>query len=62
MPILTRGPRQALKIGDDVTVTVLEIRGAQVRSGVSAPRDTPIVRVEVIEKARVVRRMRDAYP
>jgi carbon storage regulator len=52
MPILTRGPTQAVKIGDDVTVTVLEIRGAQVRIGVSAPRDTPIVREELVGKAR----------
>jgi len=60
MPILTRRPMQAVKIGDDVTVTVLEIRGAQVRIGVSAPRDTRIVRQELTEKARAGIRMPDA--
>jgi carbon storage regulator len=60
MPIFSRRPTQAVKIGDDVTVTVLEIRGAQVRIGVSAPRDTPIVRGELVEKARALRRMPDA--
>jgi carbon storage regulator len=61
MPILTRRPTQAVKIGDNVTVTVLEIRGAQVRIGVSAPRDTPIVREELVGKARALPRVPDAH-
>jgi carbon storage regulator len=60
MLILTRGPTQAVKIGDDVTVTVLEIRGSQVRIGISAPRGVLVIREELVGKARAVRRMPDA--
>ncbi len=52
MLIVTRRPRQTLTIGSDITVTVLEIRGRQVRIGVNAPRDTAVLREEVVEKAR----------
>jgi len=51
MLILTRRPTQTLTIGSEVTVTVLEIRGNRVRIGVSAPRDTPVHRVERAKKA-----------
>ena len=52
MLILTRRASQALNIGTDITVTVVEIRGRQVRIGVDAPRDTAVVRREIVEKAR----------
>jgi len=52
MLILTRRPTQTLTIGNDVTVTVLEIRGNRVRIGVNAPRDIAVLRVERAEKAR----------
>ena len=48
MLILTRRPNQALLIGTDVTVTVLEIHGDRVRLGIAAPRDIPILRDELI--------------
>jgi carbon storage regulator len=57
--ILTRRPMQAVAIGSDITVTVLEIRGRQVRIGVNAPRDIQVVREEIVERART-RRMPDA--
>jgi carbon storage regulator len=60
MLILTRRPTQALTIGNDVTVTILEIRGGQVRIGISAPRDTLVLREEIVEKARAARRQSDA--
>jgi carbon storage regulator len=50
--ILTRRPTQAFAIGSDITVTVLEIRGRQVRIGVSAPRETAVLRKEIVEKAK----------
>jgi carbon storage regulator len=60
MLILTRRPRQTVMIGNDVTITVLEIRGSQVRIGVSAPRDTTVLREELVEKARPGHRQSDA--
>jgi carbon storage regulator len=50
MRIFTRQPSQSLLIGDRISVTVVEIRGAQVRIGFTAPSDTRIQRQEIIGK------------
>lgn len=50
MLILTRKPGEALMIGDDVTVTVLGVRGGQVRIGIVAPKETAVHREEVAER------------
>ena len=55
MLILTRRPTQTVTIGNDVTVTVLETRGRQVRIGVTAPRDIDVLREEITEKTRLHR-------
>jgi carbon storage regulator len=47
MLILTRRVGEILMIGDDVTVTVLEVRGNQIRLGVNAPKDVAVHREEV---------------
>jgi carbon storage regulator len=57
--ILTRRPTQTVAIGSDITVTVLEIRGRQVRIGVNAPRDTRVLREEIVAEAKT-RRAPDA--
>ena len=46
MLILTRRVGETLMIGDEVTVTVLGVKGNQVRIGVNAPRDVPVHREE----------------
>ena len=55
MLILTRRVGESLVIGDDVTVTVLGIKGNQVRIGVKAPKDVPVHREEIFERIRVER-------
>ena len=50
MLILTRRVNETLMIGDDVTITVLEIRGNQVRLGVKAPKNISVHREEVYQK------------
>jgi carbon storage regulator len=47
MLILTRKPGESLRIGDDVRITVVEIKGNQVRIGIAAPRSFPIYREEI---------------
>lgn len=50
MLILTRRVGETLMIGDDVTVTVLEIKGNQIRIGVNAPKETSVHREEIYER------------
>ncbi|MFP5413631.1 MAG: carbon storage regulator CsrA [Gammaproteobacteria bacterium] len=50
MLILTRRVGETIVIGDDVTVTVLGVKGNQVRLGVNAPRDLPVHREEIYER------------
>lgn len=47
MLVLTRRANQSIMIGDEVVVTVLEIRGDQVRLGIRAPRTVAVHREEV---------------
>jgi carbon storage regulator len=62
MLILTRRPAETLVIGDNVTVTVLDIQGGRVRLGVNAPRDIVVNREEICDKTRRKHRMPYARP
>lgn len=52
MLVLSRRPGERLLIGEAVEVTVLAIRGDQVSLGVSAPREVPVHREELLERIR----------
>ena len=47
MVILSRKTDQQIKIGDDITLTIIEIRGDQVKIGVEAPKSIKVFRQEV---------------
>jgi len=57
MLILTRRINETLHIGDDVQVTVLGIKGNQVRIGIDAPRDVPVHREEIYQRIKREERM-----
>lgn len=52
MLILTRRVGETVVIGDEVQVTVLGVKGNQVRLGVTAPRDVSVHRQEIYERIR----------
>jgi carbon storage regulator len=56
MLVLTRHAKQSIMIGDNIVVTVLEVRGDQVRLGIRAPRDIDVHREEVYDALRTARR------
>ncbi len=53
MLILTRRIGETLMVGDEVTVTVLGVKGNQVRLGVNAPRDVEVHREEIYERVQL---------
>lgn len=50
MLILTRNLRESIKVGDHITVTILGVRGNQVRLGIAAPICVPVHREEVYRR------------
>lgn len=50
MLILTRRAGETIMVGDDVTITVLGIKGNQVRLGVNAPKEIAVHREEIYER------------
>lgn len=52
MLILTRRPGESIQVGDDIEISVLEIRGNQVRLGINAPADVLVLRSELVGQER----------
>ena len=52
MLILTRRVGETLKVGDDVSVTVLGVRGSQIRIGITAPKGISVYREEIYDKQK----------
>jgi len=48
--ILTRRCGETLTIGDDITVTILAVKGNQVRIGIHAPKDVAVHREEIYDR------------
>lgn len=52
MLILTRRVGETLMVGDDVTVTIVGLKGNQIRIGINAPKDVIVHREEIYERIR----------
>lgn len=52
MLVLSRKPGEAIRIGDDIEVSVVEVRGDTVRIGIDAPRSVPVFRRELIDQVQ----------
>ena len=52
MLVLSRDRDESIMIGDDIVITVVDIRGDKVRLGIEAPNDVPIHRAEVYQKIK----------
>ena len=60
MLILTRRPNETLMIGTEITVTVLGVKGNQVRIGVNAPKNVAVHREEIFERINAEKRASNA--
>jgi carbon storage regulator len=52
MLILTRRVGETLMVGNDVTVTIVGVKGNQIRIGINAPKDVIVHREEIYERIR----------
>lgn len=56
MLVLSRKSGESIVIGNDVVITILEVRGGQIRIGVDAPRNLAVHRAEIYEQVQAENR------
>lgn len=56
MLILTRSIGESINIGDDIQITILGMKGNQVRIGVNAPKEVPVHRQEIYDRIQEEKR------
>lgn len=56
MLVLSRRPGESVVVGEDITITILEVRGDVIRIGIDAPRSVAVHRAELLEQLESVNR------
>lgn len=59
MLVLSRTKDESIMVGDDVEITIVDVRGDKVRLGITAPKDIPVHRKEVYEAIQREKRERE---
>ncbi|MGE5543438.1 MAG: carbon storage regulator CsrA [Bacillota bacterium] len=62
MLILTRKPDEAILIGEDIRITIVEIQGDKVKLGIEAPRELSVLREEIYKAVREENRQATLNP
>jgi len=57
MLVLTRKAGEIIRIGDDVSICILDVQGGQVRIAIKAPREIPVHREEVYQQVQAENRL-----
>ncbi len=52
MLVLTRKSEEKVKIGDNIYISILEIESGSVKIGIEAPKEVPIIRMELLEQVK----------
>ncbi|MHC4124288.1 MAG: carbon storage regulator CsrA [Planctomycetota bacterium] len=60
MLVLSRQKDQSIVIGDNIEITIVDVRGDKVRLGITAPREVPVHRREVYEAIQREKREKEA--
>jgi len=61
MLVLSRQKDESIMIGDDVEITIVDVRGDKVRLGIAAPRDIPVHRREVYDAIQRENKQKEAH-
>jgi carbon storage regulator len=62
MLVLSRKPNQVIRIGDEISITVIEIRGNKVRIGIDAPTSIKVHREEVYDAIQRAKQAEQSAP
>jgi carbon storage regulator len=57
--VLSRQKDESIMIGDNVEITIIEVRGEKVRLGITAPRETPVHRREVYDAIQAEKKSKE---
>jgi carbon storage regulator len=57
MLVLTRKPTQKIRIADNITLTIVRVQDGEVKIGIDAPREIPVMRQEVFNRQQNAKRI-----